>query len=181
PSTGSGEQSPPAPTRQLALPRRARALAAPEPAPRWDGGRLGGVARAGRAALGVAGGDHAAGPGDPGGGAGGGTGHGGIPDVLHMTGAPLADQRQSQGAEAAAGAPAPAPAAGLAVEALVKRFIRRGPAAVDQVSFSAPVGTVTTLLGPSGSGKSTVLRLIAGLEQPDEGRVLIAGVDGTRV
>jgi sulfate transport system ATP-binding protein len=42
-----------------------------------------------------------------------------------------------------------------------------------------PVGTITTLLGPSGSGKSTVLRLIAGLEYPDAGRVVIGGVDGT--
>src|SRR2546423_1597636 len=52
----------------------------------------------------------------------------------------------------------------------------RGPAAVDGVSFAVPAGTITTLLGPSGSGKSTVLRLIAGLEQPDEGRVLVGGV-----
>jgi sulfate transport system ATP-binding protein len=98
-----------------------------------------------------------------------------------MKSVPVADHPQSQGAEAATGAPAPAPAAGLAVEGLVKRFARRGPAAVDRVTFSAPVGTITTLLGPSGSGKSTVLRLIAGLEEPDEGRVLIGGVDGTRV
>jgi sulfate transport system ATP-binding protein len=71
--------------------------------------------------------------------------------------------------------------AGLAVEGLTKRFARRGPAAVDRVSFSVPAGTITTLLGPSGSGKSTVLRLIAGLEDPDEGRVVVGGVDGTRL
>jgi sulfate transport system ATP-binding protein len=70
---------------------------------------------------------------------------------------------------------------GLAVEGLTKRFGRRAVAAVADVSFSVPTGTITTLLGPSGSGKSTVLRLIAGLEEPDAGRVLIAGVDGTRV
>jgi len=68
---------------------------------------------------------------------------------------------------------------GLAVEGLTKRFTRKGAPAVESVSFSVPVGTITTLLGPSGSGKSTVLRLIAGLEYPDAGRVVIGGVDGT--
>jgi sulfate transport system ATP-binding protein len=68
---------------------------------------------------------------------------------------------------------------GLSVEGLTKRFARKGAPAVASVNFSVPVGTITTLLGPSGSGKSTVLRLIAGLEYPDEGRVLIGGVDGT--
>jgi sulfate transport system ATP-binding protein len=78
--------------------------------------------------------------------------------------------------------PAPALAvAGLAVEGLTKRFTRKGAPAVESVSFSVPAGTITTLLGPSGSGKSTVLRLIAGLEYPDSGRVLIGGADGTAV
>jgi sulfate transport system ATP-binding protein len=72
-----------------------------------------------------------------------------------------------------------APAMGLAVEGLTKRFHRKSAPAVESVSFSVPVGTITTLLGPSGSGKSTVLRLIAGLEYPDAGRVVIGGVDGT--
>ncbi len=64
---------------------------------------------------------------------------------------------------------------------LTKRFSRGGAPAVSQVSFSARPGTITTLLGPSGSGKSTVLRLIAGLEHPDAGRVMIGGVDGTDI
>jgi sulfate transport system ATP-binding protein len=72
-----------------------------------------------------------------------------------------------------------APAVGLAVEGLTKQFNRKSAPAVESVSFSVPVGTITTLLGPSGSGKSTVLRLIAGLEYPDAGRVVIGGVDGT--
>ncbi|MBR1218351.1 ABC transporter ATP-binding protein [Bradyrhizobium sp. U87765 SZCCT0131] len=51
--------------------------------------------------------------------------------------------------------------------------------AVDDVSLTAEEGSLLVLLGPSGCGKSTTLRLIAGLEQPDGGRVLIGGTDVT--
>ena len=51
--------------------------------------------------------------------------------------------------------------------------------ALDDVSFDAPGGSLTALLGPSGSGKSTLLRVIAGLEEPDAGRVEILGQDVT--
>ena len=51
--------------------------------------------------------------------------------------------------------------------------------ALDDVSIDVPDGGLTALLGPSGSGKSTLLRVIAGLEQPDEGQVLISGEDNT--
>ncbi len=51
--------------------------------------------------------------------------------------------------------------------------------AVDDVSFEAAAGKMLVLLGPSGCGKSTTLRLIAGLETPTTGRILIGGVDVT--
>jgi sulfate transport system ATP-binding protein len=51
--------------------------------------------------------------------------------------------------------------------------------AVDDVSFVAQDGKITALLGPSGSGKSTALRMIAGLERPDAGRITLAGEDQT--
>jgi len=52
-------------------------------------------------------------------------------------------------------------------------------AALSDVSVDIPSGTLTALLGPSGGGKSTLLRIIAGLEQPDEGTVEIEGLDST--
>jgi sn-glycerol 3-phosphate transport system ATP-binding protein len=50
---------------------------------------------------------------------------------------------------------------------------------VDRVSFATDAGKFLVLLGPSGCGKSTTLRLIAGLELPDAGRIMIAGDDVT--
>src|ERR1700749_4849908 len=54
-------------------------------------------------------------------------------------------------------------------------------AALDNVDFDVPAGSLTALLGPSGSGKSTLLRAIAGLDQPDSGTITINGRDVTRV
>ena len=54
-----------------------------------------------------------------------------------------------------------------------------GAVGVDNVSLSIAKGSFVVLLGPSGCGKSTTLRLIAGLESPDQGRVLINGRDVT--
>ncbi|MEF9601252.1 ABC transporter ATP-binding protein [Paracoccus sp. PXZ] len=61
----------------------------------------------------------------------------------------------------------------LEVEALCRRF--GGVAAVEDVGFSVTRGEVTCLLGPSGCGKSTTLRMIAGIERPDSGRIQIGG------
>jgi spermidine/putrescine transport system ATP-binding protein len=51
--------------------------------------------------------------------------------------------------------------------------------AVDRVSFGVKAGEFFSLLGPSGCGKTTLLRLLAGFEQPDSGRLLLDGVDIT--
>jgi sulfate/thiosulfate transport system ATP-binding protein len=51
--------------------------------------------------------------------------------------------------------------------------------ALDDVSVDVASGSLTALLGPSGSGKSTLLRIIAGLEWPDSGEIMLAGEDAT--
>jgi spermidine/putrescine transport system ATP-binding protein len=53
--------------------------------------------------------------------------------------------------------------------------------AVDSVSLGVTGGEFLTLLGPSGCGKTTLLRMIAGFEVPDEGRVMLGGRDVTAV
>jgi sulfate transport system ATP-binding protein len=67
----------------------------------------------------------------------------------------------------------------MAIEArgITKRF--GDYVALDDVSVAVPDGSLTALLGPSGSGKSTLLRVIAGLEKPDSGTVLIGREDVT--
>jgi sn-glycerol 3-phosphate transport system ATP-binding protein len=67
----------------------------------------------------------------------------------------------------------------IVLERVSKRY---GPVrAVDGVSLKAESGRFLVLLGPSGCGKSTLLRLIAGLEDPSEGRILIGNRDVTRL
>jgi multiple sugar transport system ATP-binding protein len=67
----------------------------------------------------------------------------------------------------------------LEVQGLVKRFDSN--LVVDQVSFQVDDGEFFVLLGPSGGGKTTILRMICGLEQPDDGQVLLGGRDVTRL
>ena len=59
----------------------------------------------------------------------------------------------------------------LRLENVTKRFGSR--VVVDRVSLDISNGEIVALLGPSGCGKTTLLRLIAGLERPDEGRILL--------
>ncbi len=53
--------------------------------------------------------------------------------------------------------------------------------ALDAISLHVQPGEFVTLLGASGSGKSTTLLVIAGFQKPDNGRVLVNGVDMTKV
>ncbi|MEO5670417.1 MAG: ABC transporter ATP-binding protein [Ramlibacter sp.] len=53
------------------------------------------------------------------------------------------------------------------------------PLAVKEISFRVERGTLTTILGPSGCGKTTTLRMIAGLESPTAGTILVDGKDVT--
>src|SRR3979411_1411341 len=68
-------------------------------------------------------------------------------------------------------------AAVVSVEGLRKRYRRRDPWAVDGVSFALEPGQAFGLLGPNGAGKSTVVKIIAGLLHPGEGRVQLFGSD----
>ena len=67
----------------------------------------------------------------------------------------------------------------ISLSHLTKRY--GTDAVVDDVTVEIPESSLTAVLGPSGSGKSTLLKLIAGLESPDEGRVVIEGDDVTDV
>jgi len=65
----------------------------------------------------------------------------------------------------------------LQIEGITKKF---GPVtAVDRISLEIRDGEFFAILGPSGCGKTTLLRVIAGFETPDEGRVRLAGADIT--
>jgi len=66
----------------------------------------------------------------------------------------------------------------IAVKHIGKRF--GSFVALDNVSLDFPTGELTALLGPSGCGKTTLLRVIAGLEQPDEGQVILDGEDASK-
>ena len=68
-----------------------------------------------------------------------------------------------------------APRTLLEIDSVTKRFGRA--TAVDQISLDIRENEFFALLGPSGCGKTTLLRLLAGFETPNEGRVLLDGAD----
>ena len=67
----------------------------------------------------------------------------------------------------------------LVIEGVSRRF--GAIAAVDGVDLAVRRGELFSLLGESGCGKTTLLRMVAGFELPDSGRILIDGEDMTRV
>src|SRR6187399_1255514 len=67
--------------------------------------------------------------------------------------------------------------ADLELVGVSKRF--PGFTAIENLNLTIPAGSFFALLGPSGCGKTTTLRLVAGLEDPTEGRILIGGKDVT--
>jgi len=68
----------------------------------------------------------------------------------------------------------------LAADKFGRRYRRGGPWAVRDVTLSVPPGSITALVGPNGAGKSTLIRSWMGFERPDEGAVLVRGVDPRR-
>ena len=73
-----------------------------------------------------------------------------------------------------------APTLGIEFRQVTKRYgDERVPLVVKGIDFAVPRGSLTTILGPSGCGKTTVLRMIAGLESPTSGQILIDGQDVT--
>ena len=64
--------------------------------------------------------------------------------------------------------------------AVTRAFDGNPHPALDAVTLGVPAGSVTAVMGPSGSGKSTLLNMIAGIDRPTAGSVLVDGVELTR-
>jgi putrescine transport system ATP-binding protein len=96
----------------------------------------------------------------------------------------MAEEATKIDAEADSAKSGPQPAAAsdmslLRIDAVAKKF---GPLrAVDRLSLDIRAGEFFALLGPSGCGKTTLLRMLAGFETPDEGRILLDGKDIAQV
>src|SRR5258708_32335343 len=71
----------------------------------------------------------------------------------------------------------PPPMADVRLTGVTKRF--GDVAAIDNLSLDIADGELLVLLGPTGAGKTTTLRMVAGLERPDVGRVEIGGPEGS--
>ena len=71
-------------------------------------------------------------------------------------------------------------AAPLIFEHLGRRYRRNRPWALRDVSLQIPEGSITALVGANGAGKSTLIRSCLGFERPNEGRVLVFGLDPRR-
>ncbi|MDD2842090.1 MAG: ATP-binding cassette domain-containing protein, partial [Tolumonas sp.] len=67
----------------------------------------------------------------------------------------------------------------IQVEHIEKRFNQF--VALHDINITFPSGELVALLGPSGCGKTTLLRIIAGLEQADSGRILLNGADASEL
>ena len=79
----------------------------------------------------------------------------------------------------AANASPPVPQGGLEVVSIAKSYDKR--AVLSDISLSVGKGEVLGLLGPNGAGKTTCFYSIMGLVRPDSGRILLDGVDITRL
>src|SRR5512145_1050147 len=75
------------------------------------------------------------------------------------------------------------PNALVEVEGVSKSYHRNGTAipVLENINLSVPEGEFLALMGPSGSGKSTLLNLIAGIDRPDTGSIIVASDDITRL
>ena len=102
--------------------------------------------------------------------------------IVVTAAAALAGDAAGNGARTAAPERRRLVAGGIAVElvALVKRY-EQAATVLDGLTAALPAGRLVAVTGPSGSGKTTLLHLLAGLDVPSSGRVIVAGTDLSRL
>lgn len=71
--------------------------------------------------------------------------------------------------------------AAVELRGISKSFIAGGFPALKDIHLAIPDGAFAAILGPSGCGKTTMLRIMAGLERPDSGEILIGGQVANRI